>query len=291
MIFMIHNINKKNIDNWDLKIEDLVMGFFDGLHQGHMHLFDDVKKSTVLTFITIPKKNRTLYPLEERVQQLKKLGVKDIIIYDLSDDNCTAYEFTKKYLYKLNPQRIIVGSDFVFGNDQKDVTMLKDLFNCKIVKTDKFSSSVIKNKINYGKIKAANAALVQPYYRVGKVIEGQQHGRVLGFPTINFVLDQKLVDIYNGVYITSTIINNETYPSVTFVGRPLTINANREVLIETYIINFNKDLYGQKLSVVFNKFLMEPKKFKDEAELKLHITKYVDCAKKYHKLPTHTSYK
>jgi len=286
MIFMIHNINKTNIEAWDLKIEDLVIGFFDGLHQGHTHLFDDIKKTTVLTFITIPKKNRTLYPLEERVQQLKRLGIKDIIIYDLKDDNCTAYEFVKKYLYKLNPKRIIVGSDFVFGSDQKDVTILKDLFNCKIVKTDKFSSSLIKNKINYGKIKAANAALIQPYYRSSQVIQGQQHGRVLGFPTINFILDQKLVNIYNGVYITNTIIDSKPYPSVTFVGRPLTIDENREVLIETYIINFKQDLYGKKLSVVFNKFLMEPKKFKDEAELKINITKYVNSAKKYHKLTT-----
>ncbi len=282
---MIYNINASNIEKLDLVIDDLVIGFFDGLHQGHLRLFNDIKKATVLTFITIPKKNLTLYPLDERIRQLENLGVKDIIIYNLENDNCTAYEFVKKYLYQLNPKKIVVGSDFVFGSDQKDTTILNDLFNCKIVATDKFSSTTIKKKISNGKIKSANAYLMQPYYRLGEVIKGKQHGRTLGFPTINFVLDQKLIPIYNGVYITKTIIENKIYPSVTFVGRPLTINAQREVLIETHIIDFEKDLYGHKLAVVFNKLIAEPKKFKDETELKLQIGKYVASAKKYHKLP------
>ena len=104
---------------------ELYIGFFDHLHQGHLTLLSLNPQAAIMTFNAIPRKSAPIYPLSKRVNDLKSLGFQQIYVYDLTQDNLTAEEFVKQVLLPNHVSKIIAGDDLKIGCDQKSITELQ----------------------------------------------------------------------------------------------------------------------------------------------------------------------
>lgn len=253
-------------------LQNLILGFFDGLHQGHKLLFNALEYFGVLTFKNIPHKfNNFLYPLEERINQIKKLNPQIIYIFDVIKFNMSANQFLEKVIKPLEIKRLIVGSDYHFGNDNQGVNKIIEYFpDSIIINRTNLSSSILKQLITSGDLEAANSLLLEPYYRVGKVIDGSHKGKLLGYPTANISIDNHLISLKPGSYVSSVIINNKNYLAVTFVGKSKTIDEQKS-MIEAHILDFSENLYGQNIKISFLKFIRSPSKFDSIKNLKIAI--------------------
>jgi riboflavin kinase/FMN adenylyltransferase len=118
----------------------------------------------------------------------------------------------------------------------------------------------------------------------GIVTDGDNLGRLIGYPTANISFDNYIIPKY-GVYITKTVVGEKKYPSLTNVGIRPTIKDSNELRIETYILDFDSDIYGKKIDICFLKYLREEMKFETFDELKKKIDEDVRKAKDFFKIP------
>jgi len=133
---------------------------------------------------------------------------------------------------------------------------------------DIVSSTLIRSRIAAGRVDAAEEMLMRPYTLSGTVTEGKKLGHVLGFPTANFPLNPAMACPAFGVYITRTLLDNASLPSVTNIGINPTTDENTQALVETHILNFDANIYGKKIDVEFLHMLRPEKKFGGLEELK-----------------------
>lgn len=279
---MVIDLNK-NIDLITWKKERLVIGFFDGLHHGHLALFGDkVASTSVLTFVNIPSKKNLLYSNKERVSQLKKLGVKNIYVYDVKE-NLSSNEFFNKYLDILDPEEIIVGSDFHLGSDHVSIDEIKKRYNLTVVeRLPDYSSTRIRDAILNANFEDANKMLIWPYYRKGVVQQNKKMGKEIGFPTANIPIADELIKIPFGVYATKTILFGERYKSASMVGKPLTINQKTLASIETHLIDYdNEDFYGEEIKVIFYSYIGNVKNVISKSALIKRVKKFIEIASNY----------
>lgn len=283
---MIINLNKNEfVDVSKYAIDNLVIGYFDGIHLGHKKLFKNLKGNTcVLTFKNLVWKKPFLYELEDRIQQLDFLfHPEHIFVFDVMAENLTANEFVEKYLSNLNIKQIVVGDDFKFGKDQLGVDYLKNFFKVKVVKRDDhYSSTLIKEKIKNLEFDEANKMLVLPYYRSGNVIHNFKISRSLNYPTANLAINENLIKIKDGIYITKTLLKGETYFSTTFIGVPKTFKNITTKHFESFLIDYyHQEFYGEKIYVSFYQFIGKVKKYNSLSDLREGIAKQVQQTKDY----------
>ena len=307
----LHNLNTKK----DFKTQNLCLciGNFDGIHLGHQHVIkkiinnsrSDNLQSAIMTFVPHPKiflkrtdNNFNIITNDYKKNFLESLGVENYIEYKFNKtlSNLAAIDFIEKILVKqLHVKKIIVGKDFRFGKDRKgDTALLKKLSNkyhyklsiighIKNKKTNlKFSSSLIRKNINEGSFEKVSEALGRNWFMQGKIVKGNQKARIINFPTANmkpgnYILPKK------GVYCVNAVFQGNLYKGIANFGeRPTVKGVN--LLLETYIFEFNRDIYGKELTVEFLTFIRPEKKFKDFKSLTNQIQKDVIKAKKYHKI-------
>ena len=284
---MIIHLSKDNINSINLNVNNLVIGFFDGLHKGHKKLFKDLSGSiSVLTFINIPKKSEFLYPFEDRIEQLKKhFNVEHIFVFNVMELNMTAKEFIDFFLVKLQPNQIIVGSDFKFGSDQQCYQLLQNEFNLKIVERDvDYSSTNIRKLIKESRFDEANFQLLEPYYRSGKVIHSHKISRKIGFPTANIQNDESLIKLEDGVYISKTRLNDKEYLSTSFIGIPKTFENLTKPSFESYLIGYEGiEFYNQRIDIIFYKRIADVKKYNSINDLIEGIKSQVQETKEFFK--------
>jgi riboflavin kinase/FMN adenylyltransferase len=125
--------------------------------------------------------------------------------------------------------------------------------------------------------------LGRQYFLTGRVIKGQGRGKQIGFPTANMAYERDLVLPTKGVYLTRTKIHDMVYLSVTNVGANPTFNAENEIHVETHILNFTREIYGDVIQVSFYKKLRDEKKFQTVNELIAQITSDVSLAEQMFK--------
>jgi riboflavin kinase/FMN adenylyltransferase len=143
------------------------------------------------------------------------------------------------------------------------------------------SSSLIRTLLQKGKIEEANSLLGKPYEIEGRVIKGKDRGKALGFPTANIETKNEIIPL--GVYVSQALIDSRTYPSLTNAGLRPTF-GQEDIQIESYIIDFNKKLYGQEIAVRFMRKIRDEIKFKSPKALSHQIQKDLRQAKAYFKL-------
>ena len=242
---------------------DVAIGTFDGVHLGHRAVIAGA--DTVLTFEPHPLEvlrpelaPRLINSLEVKRDVLDGMGVEELVVirFDEEFSHQTAEEFTDLVLVeKLGARRVAVGENFHFGAKAKgDAAMLEahpefETRVQKLVEVDGavVSSSRIRAQIEAGEMEAARRCLGVPYMVEGEVVSGDRRGRELGFPTANLVPDERLVTPRDGVY--AAFANG--HPAAVNVGTRPTFDSDRGVLIETFLIDFVGDLYGQNLRVAF----------------------------------------
>ena len=280
----------------------VTIGTFDGVHTGHRkilnRLMDSAKKnqyqSTLLTFFPHPRmvlqQNtdlKLINTMKEKKMILAETGLDNLIIHPFSKEfsRLTAQEYVKGVLVdELNTKQVIIGYDHRFGRnrtaDINDLQKYGQQYNFSVDKISKqeiddvaISSTKIRESLASGQIKKANEYLEKPFFMTGTVVKGYGRGKDFGFPTANLSIeeDYKLIP-NNGVYVSSSIINDQKYYGLTNIGTNPTVNGTQRS-IETYFIDFDGDLYNQELSVSLLHKLRDEKKFDNVEFLKQAMQK------------------
>lgn len=282
-----------DFNEFDLSPKAVSLGNFDGVHKGHQKLMKEnikISKAKNLTPSVLLFKENTknilngereyLTSLEDKIEILKNLGIECFCLLEFSDKfkNLSPYEFIEEILYKkLNTKYVIVGDNYRFGKMAKgDIKTLKKYeedfaYKTKVVDFELddgkiINSTDIRQMVREGKIEKANKDLGHPFKMQGKVIKGAQRGRLLNFPTANLKPSFKYVTAKSGVYFTRVNIDRDFYYALTDIGTNPTFE-NKKMKIETYIMDFSKDIYGKNISIEFLEFLRPDYKFNSPEEL------------------------
>ncbi|MBL4934889.1 bifunctional riboflavin kinase/FAD synthetase [Clostridium sp. YIM B02515] len=280
-------------DNFDSKLSFktyIALGSFDGLHIGHMSLINKTLelskhnkvKSMVYTFNNHPlsiinkdKVPKLLMDNESKLNILDKIGIDIVNLVDFNIDymKIVPEQFVMNMLEFYNAAGIIVGFNYKFGyKNAGDVSLLEKLskrLNFELIVMDSvmyndnvISSSRIRNLISDGNVAEANKMLFQPFMLKGKVIKGKQLGRKLGFPTVNLQYNTEFILPATGVYYTTIEYNGIFYKGITSVGYNPTVEPiNIKISIETYILDFNKNIYDENIKVYFIEKMRDEIKF------------------------------
>lgn len=274
----------------------VTIGTFDGIHEGHTSLLTNMinHKNNLIPIVIsfnkspkdiINKKNsKMIFELNEKKKIIQEIGIEKIIDIDFNQEiqelNCK--DFIEILKYSLNMEVLILGEDTLLGKDRKGyqngLIEILNSFGSKLIpipnKKDiksKISSSQIKKSISDGDIEKANLLLGRKFFIKGKVIEGAKIGASLGYPTANIQYNDDLVIPKDGVYKTETHVDGETYLSATSIGDNPTFNGS-EKTIETFIIDFEEDIYNKDIEVSFLEFIRDQIKFNDVESLKKRMS-------------------
>lgn len=253
------DLNFKN----DLKCKNLVLGHFNLLHFGHFKLFNNLKNYSFLIFTNNPSKQKIPYSLNERINNIARFNPTTIYVYNILKNNISPLSFINEVLKKINPETIIVGSDFCFGTNRAgNVSLLKKYFNVIEIEVDKnYSSTKIIDYIEQGNLKKANELMLFNFYYENKVIKGKGLASKLSIPTAN-IEDNKGIKMPSGSYASITLVNNIPYKSASFIGIPKSFEVNKS-FVETHIFDFKKNIYNETIRVYPVEFIRENQKFSD----------------------------
>jgi riboflavin kinase/FMN adenylyltransferase len=280
-------------DNLHLTLPVVTLGIFDGVHRGHRTLLDTLVLrakeeggvSVVITFsphprLVLEKDHLNLFfltTMEEKIHLLQEAGVDHLIILEFSTEfsKIEACDFVKQILVdKVGTKHLIIGYNHHFGwkgkGDFNTIMDCSNLLNFSVEQVKglsfsegQISSSFIRKTLYEGKIAEANHLLGYNYSLTGTVVEGKQLGRSLGFPTANIRPEDphKLIP-GTGVYAVEIQVNEIRYNGMLSIGSNPTVNTNHEQRsIEVHIFDFEEDLYGRQITVIFRKWLRDEEKF------------------------------
>jgi riboflavin kinase/FMN adenylyltransferase len=270
----------------------VAIGTFDGVHLGHQAVIDDA--DTVLTFDPHPLEilhpaalPKLIMPFSVKRDVIDGLGVEELVVipFDREFAQRGAEDFIDHVLVeRLAATKVSVGENFRFGAKAKgDPQMLarRAEFGTRVVPLvevdgETVSSTRIRALVAAGDMEGARRCLGAPFMVEGVVVKGDQRGRELGFPTANFVPDDRLAIPGHGVYAAFA----DGVPAAVNVGVRPTFETGRGVLIETYLIDRDEDLYGRTLRVAFVERLRGEKRFTSADDLVAQMRRDVDDAKR-----------
>lgn len=278
----------------------ITIGTFDGVHIGHQKivkkLLENAKnrnvESAILTFFPHPRmvlqdqtEMRLLNTIDERTRLLEKKGLDNLIIHPFNKafSRLTAEEFVKDILVnQLNIEKIVIGYDHRFGRNRTanidDLIEFGEKYNFEVeqisaqeIQEASVSSTKIRTALEEGNIALANQYLGYSYFLTGVVKEGKKLGRTIGFPTANLKIEEnyKLIP-KQGVYIIESNLNGKKAYGMMNIGTNPTFDEGL-LSIEIHFIDFNADLYDQKIQISLLKYLRAEQKFASVALLKTQL--------------------
>lgn len=279
----------------------LTLGVFDGLHLGHQKIMETVVErakatNSVPTAITFdPHPRAVLHPqsappllqtLDQRLANFEVLGIKQAIVIRFSQEFAAqnAETFIREIISeRLQAREVYLGAGFEFGKNRGgNIALLKKMseelgFYADEVEEirlrgHRISSSRIRGLLAEGKVNLARRMLGRPYGVEGQIVRGDQRGRTIGFPTANLHPHNRVIPKF-GVYATANLIDGTWRRSITNVGIRPTFAGDKEPSIESYIFDFDGDLYGDVLRVRFLHRIRDERKFNGIEELKDQIKK------------------
>jgi riboflavin kinase/FMN adenylyltransferase len=280
------------LPNAEPRPRHVAIGTFDGVHRGHQAVIESA--DTVLTFDPHPLEvihptalPKLIMPFEVKRDVIEGLGVRELVVIPFDRDFAalTAKQFIEQVLLeRLGAERVSVGENFRFGAKAKgDPAMLaaREEFETRVVPLvevdgETVSSTRVRALVAAGDMEGARHCLGAPFMVEGTVVEGDQRGRELGFPTANLVPDDRLAIPGHGVYAAFA----DGVPAAVNVGIRPTFESGRGVLIETYLIDREEDLYGRTLRVAFVERLRGERRFPGVEELVAQMRIDVEDAKR-----------
>lgn len=274
------------------------LGKFDGLHRGHQklirHVLEQKKKglsAVIFTFEKNPTRilsglsGQNIMTNEERKKMLESAGVDELLecpfVPELS--HMEPERFVEEILVRqLKAAFVAVGEDFRFGYQRRgDYQLLQRLgerygFRMEVIKKEQshgrdISSTYVREALHEGNIPLANELLGYRYFVSGEVLHGRQIGRTLGLPTTNLLPPEEKLLPPNGVYLTRTLTEDGEYYGITNIGYKPTVGGETRKGVETFLFDFDGNLYGRHLTVEFMEFERPEQKFKSLEELKARI--------------------
>ncbi|MBC2576828.1 bifunctional riboflavin kinase/FAD synthetase [Peptostreptococcus canis] len=297
-----------NIDEIDISCDTCVtIGNFDGVHKGHQTLMKKAieysklnnLKSVVFTFANHPVNYfkpgyvKNIITYDEKKTLLEDLGV-DVLVnipFGVEMTEISAEDYVQNILIdKLHVKKLIVGHDFTFARKREgNVEVLKKLSTEKgfeleivtpvLVDGKRVSSTDIRAMIAEGDVSGAEKLLGRYFAVEGIVIRARQIGRTIGFPTANLDVDKNMVIPQKGIYATIAKIDNRVFCGATSIGTNPTVNG-KGLSIETYILDFDEDIYDQRLRIEFVERMRDEIKFDSVEGLKEQLTEDVEYVRK-----------
>lgn len=285
------------------------IGNFDGLHQGHQSVIQSLIKlgqqfqqpTCVILFEPHPqeffygdKAPARLMRLGEKFEYLQQLNIDRVLCLRFNKRlaECTAENFVKKILVdKLGVKGLIIGDDFRFGKArQGDFGFLQKLgleYGFKVfstptvsLKNERIGSSRVREAVKQADFKLAALLLGRPFRLSGRVIYGNQRGRLMGFPTANIRLHRQILPL-QGVFVVNVYgLAAIALPGVANCGKRPTLNGLKN-LLEVHLLNFDQNIYGRFIEIEFLKKIRDEKKFDNLEALKQQITKDVAMTENY----------
>lgn len=287
----------------------LTLGVFDGLHLGHQRIMQTVVErakavgaaATAITFDPHPR--AVLYPesappllqtLDQRLANFEVLGIEQAIVVPFTLE--FAAQPAEYFLHniirdRLHAKEVYLGKGFAFGKDRGGNIELLRKMSTKLgftadeidevqLRGMRISSSKIRKLLDAGSVNLARRMLGRPYGVEGVIIRGNRRGHTIGFPTANLKPRNRVIPRY-GVYATATLIDGMWRKSITNIGVRPTFESDADPSIESYIFDFDGDLYGDVLRVRFLYRIRDERKFNGIDELKAQIEKDSRVARNY----------
>ncbi len=287
----------------------ICLGFFDGVHEGHKVVLKNTVnlakqnglKSAVITFKDHPLcylQNRTpqyIVSLEERIKLIETQGIDYAYVLEFDDSiaDYLATDYLKEVLVKnFAPRFITTGFNHYFGvNKQGNAELLRNNqknYNYKFYEIPPItfnntliSSTKIRQYIGEGNLADIKNLLGYDFYIKAPVIEGKKIGRTISFPTANLKYPKDIIKLPKGVYIAEAEIDGKIFSAVANIGVRPTVSDEKKLLAEIHLLDFNKDIYGKNIKVIFRQKIRNEKKFDSLSELKSRIIEDASIARKF----------
>jgi len=285
----------------------LALGNFDGLHRGHMKVVERVTRTAaermatpvLLTFDPHPtrvvrpdKAPPLLMTLDQKLEALQRAGMQGVAVVRFTPEiaGWDPETFVRVVLVEwLHVAEVWVGANFLFGHDRSGNFSLLRLLGARYgfraekidpVRYKEFvvSSTRARRLVSEGRVDEAGALLGRHYFLDGVIVHGLQRGRLLGFPTANLETRNELLPP-NGVYATLAHLDGVVYPAVTNVGVRPTFHQPSATVIETHLLDVDRDLYGQPMRVSFLQRIRDERTFDGVEALKAQIAADISRAR------------
>lgn len=287
----------------------VALGFFDGMHIGHLELLKEVEvvakktgyKKALMTFDRHPKSYlmerefQYLMSLEDKIEYLQAYGFEYMFVICFTQQiaSLSPQEFVDDYLIQQNIKHVVCGFDYHFGCFGKgDVALLRQLGEGRFQVSEiskkqmdhlKVSSSYIREVLMMGNVEKVNLLLKREYKITGQVIYGRQIGKTqLGFATAN-VDYQRYVLPRRGVYGAKVLVAGKIYYGMANIGYNPTFGDLTKPSLEVHIFDFDENIYGQVISVYFTYHVRDERKFASKEDLILQLQKDQEDIKIYFK--------
>lgn len=288
----------------------VALGKFDGIHKGHQKLLEKIleqknegMKAVVFTFEPSPTaffqkcKSKELSTKQEKEAVFEKMGVDILIEFPLNEQTAamSARDFVEDVLVKrMNAGYVVAGTDLSFGyRGAGNALLLTELskthgFRVEIIekvcyKGREISSSYIREEIEKGNMETAAALTGSPYTVSGIVKHGNRIGRTLGFPTVNLLPEEEKLLPPCGVYFSKVFIEEEMYNGITNIGYKPTVSNESQLGVETFIYDFEKDIYGKEIQIMLEHFRRPERKFDSLEQLKAQVDADKEAGKQYYR--------
>lgn len=286
-------------------------GTFDGVHFGHQKILARLNEiartnngeSVVITFWPHPRlvlhpeetDLKLLNTFEEKAELLKEHSIQHLVRIPFTKEfsQLSSQEFISRILVEtIGTKKLVIGYDHHFGKnregsfEQLKLNGPKYGFEVEEIPRQEVdhiavSSTIIRKALEHGDIETATPLLGKPYSLTGRVVPGDKLGRILGFPTANIEIDTKFKLIpSDGIYVVTVLHEHSVYEAMMYIGNRPTVNGSKRN-IEVNIFDFNKDIYGESLTIFFHKLLRRDSKFHDLEELKHQLLQDQEAALKY----------
>ncbi|HEY7125619.1 MAG TPA: bifunctional riboflavin kinase/FAD synthetase [Ktedonobacterales bacterium] len=257
----------------------LTVGVFDGIHQGHRFLIQETCRAAkdvgaqagMVTFWPHPlevlrpgREVRYLTLLEEKLDILAKQGDLDMVVvlpFTPALAATSASGFMELLRRHLVLRVLVEGTDFAFGHNRegtmaflsaygKEHGFLVETIDLQLADNERISSTRVRDLLGSGQVEDVMPLLGRPYSARGRVVQGDQRGRLLGFPTANLSLDARKFLPADGVYAVRAQVGEQGYEGVTNIGVRPTVDGKHH-LTEVHLLDMQADLYGQELEIEF----------------------------------------
>ncbi len=278
------------------------IGNFDGVHLGHQmiinHLVEQGQTLGLPTVVVLFEPHPLEYfkateapsrltRLREKITQLKALPVDLVMLLRFNESlaNLEPEDFVRNYLVNgLSVRLLVVGDDFRFGKQRRgNFQQLQSLGvdygftvnDSKTLQNDgrRISSTAIRQALETGDLKQARLMMGRAYSVCGRVVHGDGRGRQLGFPTANIQLFRKKSPVRGVFAVTAAGISEQPVPGVANVGIRPTVGGEQRVILEVHLFDFDEDLYGKQVEIIFQQRIREERKFASFEQLVEQIGK------------------